>query len=361
MTGVTSDRRDDGALMIKAGPNEKIYPVVKLATVVNSLEAEGVPPEKALERVDLSKSDLMSPATRVSLTQVIRCCHSAVRLSPDRHFAYRTGLRFHLSAYGMYGFAILSSTNFRQTMYFAVKYHQLATPLADIGFKEEGDHSAWTIVPLSHPDVDAALYKFLVEIQFGAHLSLHRDVMGPSFHPRELHVTYAATPDTKSYPEVFGCPVLFGQAENKFVFDAKWLDGAPDLGNEITYESVLGLCNQLMDELQLRAGLAGKVREVLLGNLARPMSFDAIATQLKMTTRTLRRKLGDEDTSFRKLMDELRMQMAIKYLRDTDLTMEDIALSLGFSDAANFRHAFRRWTNRAPNEFRLHAGAPHSE
>jgi AraC-like DNA-binding protein len=52
------------------------------------------------------------------------------------------------------------------------------------------------------------------------------------------------------------------------------------------------------------------------------------------------------------LIDELRMPVAIKYLRDTQLTIDDIADSLGFSEAANFRHAFHRWTQRAPQDFR---------
>jgi AraC-like DNA-binding protein len=71
-----------------------------------------------------------------------------------------------------------------------------------------------------------------------------------------------------------------------------------------------------------------------------------------MSARTLRRKLREEDTSFRQLVDELRRDFALRYLRDTDLTVEEIAETLGFSDAANFRHAFRRWTNTAPYEFR---------
>jgi AraC-like DNA-binding protein len=94
------------------------------------------------------------------------------------------------------------------------------------------------------------------------------------------------------------------------------------------------------------------VREALLVNLARPTSFNAVAKHLKIATRTLRRRLKEEDTSFRKLLDELRTQVAIKYLRDTDLTVEDIAQALDFSEAANFRHAFRRWTDGAPHQFR---------
>jgi AraC-like DNA-binding protein len=237
-------------------------------------------------------------------------------------------------------------------MRFAEMYHQLATPLADISFKEEGGHGEWTIAPLPHPDVDAALYRFLVELQFGIHKSLHRDVMGPEFSPCGLSVTYGPTADARDYSETFGCPVAFGQAENKFIFDSTWLDGAPTLGNELTYAAVLSLCDQLMDEFQQRAGVAGRVREALLVNLARPTSFSSVAKHLTMATRTLRRRLTEEDTSFRKLLDELRMQVAIKYLRDTDLTVEDIAHALGFSEAANFRHAFRRWTKGAPNQFR---------
>jgi AraC-like DNA-binding protein len=343
--------------MIKAGPDEKIYPVVKVAMIVDSLGAEGISPTDALDGVHISKSALSLPATRVSLNQVIECYHNAARLSRNPRFAYQAGLRVHVSTYGMYGFAILSSTNFRQTMRFAVKYHELATPLAEISFKEEGDRGEWTIVPIPHPRVDAPLYKFVVELQFGIHASLHRDVMGPSFAARELHVTYGPPGDPQTYPATFGCEFLFSQPENMFVFDASWLDGMATLGNEITYLEILKLCDEQMEDLQLRIGLAGKVRELLLVNLMRPTDFDSIANHLHMTTRTLRRKLHEEHTSFRKLVDELRMHVAIKYLRDTDLTIEDIAYALGFSDAANFRHAFRRWTSIAPLEFRTLRGA----
>ena len=344
--------RGCGATTIQVGPDEKVYPAGKLAIMVSALEGEGVTPAQALEGVGLSQGDLASHATRVSLNQVLQCYRNALRLAKDPQFAYRAGLQFHLSTYGMYGFAILSSTNFRQTVRFAVSHHQLATPVVEILFKETGDRAEWTFVPAARPDVDAAMYRFLIELSFGATTSLHRDVMGPSFAPRELRVTYGPADATRGCAEILGCPVLFGQVDNKFIFDASWLDGAPKLGNEATYALILSLCNQLIEEFELRAGVVGRVREALLHNLGRPMSLSAVARHLKMSTRTLRRRLQDEGTSFREVADELRTQMAIKYLRDTDLTVEEIAFSLGFSDAVSFRQAFRRWTKAAPNEFR---------
>jgi len=338
--------------MIKPGPDDKVYPVIKLATVIEALAAEKILAQDALAGVRLSKEAISSPATRISLNQVIECYRNAAKLSRDPHFAYHTGQRFHLSAYGMYGFAILSSTDYRQTMQFAEKYHQLATPLTELRFKERSGCGVWTITPMPHSRIDDSLYKFLVELQFGICVSLHRDVMGPLFTAREFHVTYGAPDDAAKNQTIFGCPVLFGEPENRLVFDATWLDGTPKLGNDITYATVIELCDRLMDELQLSAGVAGKVRRVLLTNLIRPRSFGDIARDVNISERTLRRKLREENTSFRRLVDQLRMEMAIKYLRDTNLTVEVISESLGFSDAANFRQAFRRWTKAAPQAFR---------
>jgi AraC-like DNA-binding protein len=333
------------------GADDKIYPVVKVATVLDALAAEGLPTEDIIRRIRLSKEAIRSPATRVSLHQVLECYDHAAAHARDPYFAFQAGKRFHLSAYGMYGFAILSSMNHRQTMRFAERYHELATPLTAIAFKDEGDRGIWRFTPVANPRIDARLYRFIVEMQFGITLSLHRDIMGPTFAGRELRVTYRA-PNAATHDGIFGSPFLFEQPHNELVFDASWLERMPTLGNEITHASVVALCDAQLEELKLRLGLAGKVRQILMTNSMRPMSLVRVADAMEMSVRTLRRKLNEENTSFRALIDQLRMTMAIRYLRDTDLTVEEIAASLGFSDAANFRHAFRRWTKAAPGEFR---------
>jgi AraC-like DNA-binding protein len=333
-------------------PDDTVYPVAKIALVLDALSREGVPIEDALKRVRLSKASISSPTTRVSLNQVIDCCRYAAERSRNPHFAYHAGQRFHVSAYGMYGFAILSSVNYRETMRFAAKYHQLATPLTTLEFAEDDGCGTWLLNPLSHAQIDARLYKFIIEMQFGIVLALHRDIMGSSFLAREFHVTYSPAREAADYPALFGAPVLFGQSTNRLLFDSRWLDGTPSLGNPITYSTVVALCDAQIEEFQLRSGLVGEVRQFLMKSLMRPTKFPDVARNLNMSTRTLRRKLRDENRSFRQLVDELRRDMAIRYLRDTDLTVEDIAEALGFSDAANFRKAFRRWTKTTPHEFK---------
>jgi AraC-like DNA-binding protein len=344
--------------MIEVGWDQKIYPAARIAIVSDALEADGVPRREALRRVQISEPELHSAATRISVNQVIEVYRNAIRLSQDPYFAFRTGLKSHVSLYVMYGFAILSSMNFRQTMHFAVKYHQLATPLVKLRFDEGPDRIAWIIDPLPHPALDARLYRFIVEMQIGLITSLHRDIMGSAFWPSEVHVTFSPPAGQETYTEIFGCRVLFAQAENRLLYDASWLCGTPHFGNEITYATVLGLCDDLHDELANRAGIAGKVREILMATIGRHTSFENVATRLGVPVRSLRRKLREQGTSFRELTDQLRAHVAMKYLRDTDMTIEDIADALGFSDTANFRHAFHRWAGTSPLGFRRTAAAP---
>jgi len=338
--------------MIITGPNDKVYPIVKVATILDLLVEEGVAVEQALAGTGLSAAALTSPAARVSLLQVAECYRNAIRLSPDPWFAWHAGLRFHVSSYGMYGFAMLSSTNFRQTMRFAVAYHALATPLAEVTFREEHDRGIWTFVPLAHPMVDAALYRHIVELQCGIMTSLQKDIMGSGFAAREIHLEYPAPPGRPDYAGVFGCPVLFSQPSNALVFDAVWLDHPAALGNRITYKTVVKLCDGLLGELELRAGVAGKVRQALLVRLPKPTRFADIAAELGMSARTLRRRLAEEGAAYHALVDALRAEMAIKYLRETDLKVGEIAAALGFSEVGNFRHAFHRWAGASPNKFR---------
>ena len=337
---------------MKPSSTDKIYPVNGIATLIQALEAEGVPNFDALDKLELSPEQLLCPNTRVSLNQIIQCYCNAMRLSADPYFAFHAGLRFHVSTYRMYGFGLLSGTDFRQTARFAEQYHKLAVADAVIGFEDKGACAKWTIAPATLPSIDSNLYRFIVELYFGVVISLSRDVMGPTFMPRELCVTYGSDSGIESGAKVFECRVLFGQNENALALDKEWLDGPTQVGNKVSFQEAIELCDQLIEEMHFKIGIAGSVRDALLANLAQPIGFEALARRLRISERTLKRKLRLEGTSYRKIVDDLRTQVAIKYLRDTELAIIDVASHLGFSDPGNFRDAFRRWTMETPSEFR---------
>jgi AraC-like DNA-binding protein len=252
----------------------------------------------------------------------------------------------------MYGFAILCCPDFRKAMDFAGRYHVLAAPLTTIDFNEHDGFARWTIEPHVHAATDAQLYRFITEMHIGIHISLMRDIMGSAFTPHEICLTYSEAEDFCLPVDQIGCSVRFTRLANQIVFKSTWLDQAANLGNKTTYPTIVALCDDLLDDLKLRMGIAGKIRALLLRDIANPPTFAAVAKVLGVNERSLRRQLRQQGFSFRGLLDELRTQIALKYLRTTKLVNEDIAVALGFSDAANFRRAFHRWTNKAPSEIR---------
>lgn len=345
--------------MVRLSSADRLYSTALLAVMVEALQAESISPDIALDGVGLAKADLYSPLARVSAEQLLRCYRNAARLAPDPWFAYRTGYRFHLTTFGMYGFSIMSCPDFRQALAFHRRFQELATPLVETGFLEQSGRAVWTITPIAHPLIDASLYRFLVELYFGITMSVFCDLFEPSFSACGFEVTYRPAADPEDYARTFGAEVTFGQPHNELVFDAARLDTKFKLGNRITYAHVRQLCERLLEEMHLRTGLPGEVRQFLMENLMQPISLEATAKHLKRSARTLRRDLAKYQTSYRKLVDETRMHVAIKYLRDTELTVEDIASVLRFSEPAHFRKAFRRWTGRSPVEFRrLSASVP---
>jgi AraC-like DNA-binding protein len=83
-----------------------------------------------------------------------------------------------------------------------------------------------------------------------------------------------------------------------------------------------------------------------------PASLGDIANRLALSERTLRRRLRALGTSYNRILQDVRSATAKQWLRDSNLTMESIAWRLGYTETANFRHAFKRWTGQSPQAFR---------
>jgi AraC-like DNA-binding protein len=339
-------------MLQKPGKSDRVYTPTKLAKIIDALVADGVSPAQALAGVGVSSAELLSPDTRVSVNQVLIACGNAIRLSRDPSLAFRAGASMHVSSFGMYGFAILCSADFRKTMNFCERYHVLSTPLVTLTFREEHGVGAWSVDPVVQTPIDDPLYRFIVEMQMGIILSLMRDVMGASFSPREVALAFPRPDDFALAKQFKDSKIVFGRPVNEFVFDATWLNASAKLGNRTTYALVESLCDRLIAEMSELAGVAGKVRALLLQDIARRPSLISVAARLKLSERTLRRHLAEQRVSFRSLLDELRAQLAVRYLRETSMNSDDVAVAIGFRDPANFRRAFRRWTGRSPNAFR---------
>lgn len=109
-----------------------------------------------------------------------------------------------------------------------------------------------------------------------------------------------------------------------------------------------------MEQLTRTRSLRERITRLLgpMLNGGREPDLEEVAARLKLPTWTLRRKLAEEGTQFRAILNDTRRDLAMTYIRDTELAFGEIAYLLGFASAQAFQRAFRRWNNQTPGEFR---------
>ncbi len=99
--------------------------------------------------------------------------------------------------------------------------------------------------------------------------------------------------------------------------------------------------------------LAAELRRMLADLLARgEANADAACRRLKLSRRTLQRRLKAEKTSFQKVLREVRAELAVRYLRDSRLKALEVAMLLGYSNISSFTTAFKSWYDMPPAEYR---------
>ena len=107
-----------------------------------------------------------------------------------------------------------------------------------------------------------------------------------------------------------------------------------------------------------RDDVVAQVKRELLGFFpAGTPTQSTVARAVGLSARTLHRRLAEAGTSFEKLLDETRRELAAEYVRRTDYSVGEVAYLLGFAETSSFNRAFRRWNGKSPSEFRR-AGAP---
>ena len=333
--------------------NEKRYAPYKVAALVEVLGEQGIAPEASLSGTGLLPESLANPETLTSVRQYITVCHNALQLSNTPETPFRTGSLIPLSAYGMYGFALVSSPTIREYFQVAVKYHRLATPLLSVSWREEGDYASW-IFPnngaVTHPE---SLLRFLMEQQL-TQLATHlRDVLeSDSYLPIRAELSYSAPDHTHLYKRYLRCPVQFGQPMSQLIYPKSILSAKPRLAHGLTSKILRDTCDRILGEEKTSTGVAGEVYHIIASTPGHSPSMEGVAKQIATTVRTLNRKLHAEGTSFTQILDDVRCNLASEYLRTTKLSIEDISELVGFSEATNFRHAFRRWTGSTPARYR---------
>jgi AraC-like DNA-binding protein len=338
---------------------ERRFPTTRIAAVLQVAALEGIAASELLRGTGLDAAAVNDPRTLTSTEQYVQVGRNVLLHRPASDLGLRIGAQLHLSAYGIYGYALLCCETLRHVFDFAVRYRALSGAVWSTRWFECDDRAVWAFptfdaLRLERPelDIDPALFRLLLEIQIMVVAVGVKDVMGPACTPVLARFAGPAPARADSAARMLGCAVQFDQPCHELHFPAAWLERAPTMANPIAAAQMSQSCAQMLHEFERHSGVSRQVVEALTRTPGRFPGMDAIARELCMTSRHLRRKLDAEGTAYQTLLDNVRHALAKDYLNSSYLSTDDIADALGFSDAASFRHAFKRWTGMTPVQFK---------
>ena len=240
----------------------------------------------------------------------------------------------------------------------ASRYLGLATDLSTWILEVEPTAATVTIERRS---AWAPAWAFADEFAAAEIVNLVRVFSGKQWAPREVTFVHEAPADVAPYERFFASRVRFSSARTAIYFDPDILRAPLVRADPAMVAFFTDFAEKLLVSLHAASASSVllRVRELLAKQMHDdPPSMDHIASQLGVSTRTLRRQLQAEKTTFKKLLDETRLAMARRYLEIGDKSSDQIAFLLGFSDVTAFHRAFRRWTGMTPQAYRRTASGP---
>jgi AraC-like DNA-binding protein len=177
--------------------------------------------------------------------------------------------------------------------------------------------------------------------------------------PREVLFRHGAPPDTRAHEAFFRSPLRFDAPADEIRFDPSLLDAPLVQADAALAAYFQHHVDALLRRLAPPESVAGRLAAVLATETrSGPPTLEAAAKRLGTSSRTLRRRLKDEGTSFHEVLDRARLELAKRYLKDPRMPLGEIGFLLGFSEPSAFHRAFKRWTGTTPLEHRERPPGP---
>ncbi len=320
-----------------------------LSALVAEMAEQGISAEALLQGTGLQARQLDDPQARITPQQKLTIFRNTKRLNSLPEAGLRAGARQRLSDFGVYGYAVVSSRTFGEAVMLGIKHVRLAGPVLEKRFRIDGD----TAVFEAHDTLDLGdVLPLATEFWFASILKLCTCVLEAPMPSRRLLLPYARPGHAAAYERMFGCPVDFDAGVMEWHFDAAVLRAPCPNANPITAGICTQFCERMFESLPDETDLSRSIRTACLNSRGEFPNADQMAARLGLSVRTLHRRLAEQGQQYQRIVDDVRRSLAVEFLENTSLTVEEIAGRVGFSEASNFRKAFRKWTGQAPAHFR---------
>jgi len=330
---------------LRSDTTVRIATLTALPVVLKQL---GFDPAMVLAETGFELSLFDNPENLISYAKRSQLIKHCVSKTDCLHFGHLIGRHTDISSFGLVGLLMQQSTDVATALRSFVRFSHLHVRGAVV-YLEEQDDIAFLGYSIIQSEVEAR-----EQIEDGAvtiAFNILRNLCGSAWDPLNIFFAHRKPANTRPFRQFFKTPLSFDTERNGVLFSAGYLQ-QPVMGANPEQRRLL---QRQIDQLEnsFRGDFAEQVRRVLHpALLTHQASADNIAALFSIQQRTMHRRLKTCSTSFQKLADESRFEIARQLLENSSIKLSQIAETLDYADASAFTRAFRRWSGTIPSLWR---------
>ena len=319
--------------------------------IVKFIEAHGGDIDRIFGSVGIVPDMAGSPTLRLELKSYCRLFEVASSVTKCDNLGLWFGNQFQPRDLGLWGYSAISAPTLCGALSNLVQlfhYHQESSRMSLTRGADGLMHLEYQI---EAPDIVERRQD--AELSLGMFLNVFRDCLGQQWVPEEVHFEHPRPLDSHEHEKAFGAPVYFSLPRNALLFRQEILS-EPMPHSDTKLMAMMQTCLKRLAAEQSRfASIIDRIKAVVRAKL--PDGYPAleqIAQTLRITPLAIQRELASEGLMYKELVEVIRREMAIAYMKQRHLPLSEIALLLGYSELSAFSRAVHRWTGQSPRAYR---------
>lgn len=318
--------------------------------IARTLGCYGCDPGPLFLEAGINIDEVSSPHARFPVPRMQQLWQLAVDRTDDPCFGLTAAAQFQPAVLHGLGLAWLASDTLRDALTRLARYSRLISTAAEISLENTRDGVNLTMLP------PAAWTEFVyapLDAGMAIFLRMCRTTGGDEITPVKVRLMRPEPDCANRFNEEFRAPVEYGASANVLSFNRDNVDAVlpyanPELArvNDQAVVEYLARFDRERITMQVRTRIIEQLPDGTPNQ-------ESIAKSLHVSLRSLQRRLKDEDTNYKTLLETTRHELAVHYIQYSERTIGEITYLLGFSEPSNFTRAFKRWTGKSPADYRI--------
>ncbi|MFO0745589.1 MAG: AraC family transcriptional regulator [Myxococcota bacterium] len=332
------------------------------AMIVHSAAASGADPRALEAATGFRAASAEDPDLRIGIALESALWSEAERLTGDVDFGLHTAERIQPGAFDVLDYAVRTAPTLAAALERLARYNRLEHDVAEFAMVDLADPPRTRVVHgfgAGRPGQAIGQHRHSIEFTLASLVVIGTQLAGRRLVPLAVELHHPRPPSSAEHERVFGCKPRFAAPENALELAAADLAAPVPAADPRLWRVIERHAEALLAARPAPAqSMAARVaREVTAALGEGAPTLAAIAQRMRMSERSLQRRLKDEGVSFDGLVEGLRRELALSYLADPKVAISEVAYLLGYSEPSAFHRAFKRWTGTTPGEVRAPSAA----